>query len=95
VSSNLIRAFCFAPNAKKNNREGFLVVRTSLAAQWEVLDDHFRRHATLVNRFRHAGPNAVVHMWKSQSNEHGDRLSQYERDALVESHCELFGTWPD
>ena len=38
VSSNLIRAFCFAPNAKKNNREGFLVVRTSLAAQWEVLD---------------------------------------------------------
>jgi hypothetical protein len=36
-----------------------------------------------------------VHMWKSQSNEHGDRLSRYECDALVERHCELFGTWPD
>lgn len=70
-------------------------MKTSLAAQWAVLDDHFRHHAKLVARFRHASPDAVVRMWKSQSNEHGDRLSPCERDALIERHCELFGTWPD
>jgi hypothetical protein len=98
-------------------------VKPSLAAQWAALDDHFRQHATLVDRFRHVGPDAVVRMWKCQSNEHGagvprtrkrppeawiagpaifayavnasDRLSQCERDALTERHCELFGTWPD
>jgi hypothetical protein len=37
----------------------------------------------------------AVRMWKSQSSEHGDRLSQCERDALIERHCELFGPWPD
>jgi len=34
-------------------------------------------------------------MWKSQTNEDGKRLSQFERHALIERHCELFGTWPD
>ena len=34
-------------------------------------------------------------MWKSQTNEGGHSLSQFERDALIERHCELFGTWPD
>jgi hypothetical protein len=33
-------------------------------------------------------------MWKSQTNEDGKRLSKFERDALIERHCELFGTWP-
>jgi len=33
-------------------------------------------------------------MWKTQSNEAGERLSQLEREALVERHCEVFGTWP-
>jgi hypothetical protein len=33
-------------------------------------------------------------MWKSQANEKGEPLSQFERDALVERHCELFGGWP-
>jgi len=39
--------------------------------------------------------HAVAPMWKSQTNEDGKRLSQFERDALIERHCELFGTWPD
>jgi hypothetical protein len=34
-------------------------------------------------------------MWISEINEHGECLSQFERDALIERHCELFGTWPD
>jgi len=34
-------------------------------------------------------------MWKTQTNEDGVHLSQFERDALIERHCELFGTWPD
>jgi hypothetical protein len=70
-------------------------VKASLAAQWAVLDGHFRHHAKLVDRFRHASPDAVMRMWNSQTNEHGDQLSQSERDALIERNCELFGTWPD
>jgi hypothetical protein len=70
-------------------------VKASIAAQWAVLDDHFRHHATLVGRFKHASPDAIVRMWKTQTNEHGKRLSHFERDALIERHCELFGIWPD
>jgi hypothetical protein len=33
-------------------------------------------------------------MWKYQMNETGDRLSPFERDALIERQCELFGVWP-
>jgi len=31
----------------------------------------------------------------TKRNEHGIPLSQFERDALIERHCELFGTWPN
>ena len=72
----------------------FAVVKRSVSAQWAALDDHFRHHAKLVNRFRHADVHAVARMWKSQTNEDGKRLSPFERDALIERHCELFGTWP-
>ena len=66
----------------------------SLAAHWAALDDHFQRHAKLIDRFRHAKSDAVARMWKYQINEDGLRLSPFERDALIERHCELFGTWP-
>jgi len=69
-------------------------VKKSLAAQWAALDNHFRRHAKLIDRFRYADADAVARMWKSQTNEDGKRLSPFERDALIERHCELFGTWP-
>jgi hypothetical protein len=61
-------------------------VKGSVAAQWTALDRHFRHHADA---------HAVARMWKSQTNEDGKRLSQFERDALIERHCELFGIWPD
>jgi len=70
-------------------------VKASVAGQWAVLDEHFRHHATLITLFRHATPEAVLRMWKTQRNEHGKCLSPFERDALIERHCELFGTWPD
>jgi hypothetical protein len=69
-------------------------VKASVAAHWAALDDHFRRHAKVVDRFRHADAREVARMWASQRNEAGERLSQYERDSLIERHCELFGTWP-
>jgi len=25
----------------------------------------------------------------------GEHLSQFEREALIERHCELFGIWPE
>jgi len=68
---------------------------TSVAAQWAALDIHFQQHAKIIERFRHASGKAVRRMWKSQTNEDGKRLSQFERDALIERHCELFGIWPN
>ena len=70
------------------------VMATSLAAQWAALEEHFQRHAKLVARFRETGRDAVVAMWKNQINEDGTPLSEFEREALVERYCELFGTWP-
>jgi hypothetical protein len=65
------------------------------ARAWATLEDHFKHHARLVNHFRHVEPAAVVRMCTSRANESGEPLSQFERDALVERHCELFGTWPE
>jgi len=67
---------------------------TSLAAQWAALEEHFQRHAKLVARFRETGRDAVVAMWEGQVNEDGTPLSEFEREALIERYCELFGTWP-
>jgi hypothetical protein len=67
----------------------------SLADHWTALEEHFERHACRVDRFREAGPDAVLRMWKTQTNEAGIPLSRFERDSLIERHCELFGTWPD
>ena len=74
---------------------GYAVMNRSVAVQWAVLDHHFQRHVRMVDRFREAGEEAVVRMWQSQTNEDGDHLSEFERHALVERHCELFGTWPE
>jgi hypothetical protein len=49
----------------------------------------------MVDHFREAGCDAVLSMWRSQTNEDGQRLSSFESEALIERHCELFGTWPD
>jgi hypothetical protein len=67
---------------------------TSHAAQWAALEEHFQRHAKLVARFRETGRDAVVAMWENQINESGARLSEFEREALIERYCELFGAWP-
>jgi hypothetical protein len=69
-------------------------VKSSLAAEWAALDLHFKEHVKLVNRFRGAGGDAVIRMWRSQTKENGESLSKTDRDALIERHCELFGTWP-
>jgi hypothetical protein len=74
---------------------GYAEMNISLAVQWAVLDGHFRRHVKQVNRFREASCDCVIRMWASQTNEDGTRLSQFEREALIERHCELFGTWPE
>ena len=64
-------------------------------AHWLTLDRHFEHHLRIVDRFRQAGPESVRRMWSSQTIEEGKRLSHFERDALIERHCELFGTWPE
>jgi len=64
------------------------------AEVWAQLDRHFGHHALLIGRFRHADRAAVLRMWKAGLNEYGSPLSCFERDALVERHCALFGSWP-
>jgi hypothetical protein len=41
------------------------------------------------------GGLAVIRMWLSQTKEDGERLSQCDRDALIERYCDLFGIWPE
>ena len=67
----------------------------SLADVRQSLEAHFRTHAAAVERFRGANANEVVRMWRTGTNEKGEPLSSFEREALIERHCELFGHWPD
>jgi len=67
----------------------------SIASQWALLEEHFRHHAVIVNRFRDFDPATVVRMWRSGTNEAGHELSRFELAALVERYCELFGCWPE
>ena len=75
-------------------QRGFRDHGDTLAVHWVALDSHFQRHARLVDRFRKSDGKAVLSMWRSQTNEDGQLLSRFEREALIERHCELFGTWP-
>jgi hypothetical protein len=66
----------------------------AIAAAWEGLEEHFECHAALVARFKDACRDSVMRMWESGTNEVGERLTPFEREALVERYCELFGIWP-
>ena len=68
--------------------------RAMLQREWARLEEHFAHHASLVDRFSAAGPPAVLGMVRSGRNEQGQVLSAFEREALVERHCEIFGSWP-
>jgi hypothetical protein len=61
---------------------------------WARLEEHFSYHASLVARFRAADSRAVLGMVRTGQNEQGQTLSAFEREALVERHCEIFGCWP-
>jgi hypothetical protein len=69
--------------------------KPTMQSEWARLEEHFAHHASLVDRFRAAGPPTVLGMAQSGRNERGQILSAFEREALVERHCELFGCWPD
>jgi hypothetical protein len=67
---------------------------SACAPGWAELQDHFRHHASLLRRFERADAKAVARMWKTNRNEVYEPLSAFELEALIERHCELFGTWP-
>jgi hypothetical protein len=69
--------------------------RKSSAGVWERLGAHFGMHAAAVERFRCAGRGEVIRMWREGTNEMGEPLSAFEREALVERYCEIFGRWPE
>ena len=58
-------------------------MKTSIAAHWAALRQHFAYHAMVVDRFRHIDHEAVLRMWKSQTNEDGNRLSQFDPSSTV------------
>ena len=62
---------------------------------WRLLEGHFHDHAALMRRFEKTSAGEVVRLWQRGINEHGDPLSLFERDALIERHCDLFGKWPE
>jgi hypothetical protein len=66
----------------------------NIGHRWALLEKHFQRHALAVRRFASADPAAVAHMWETGTNDAGKRLSQFEREALIERYCEVFGCWP-
>ena len=70
------------------------MVHKSVEAHWFTLGIHFAHEALQVDRFRCVSKRAVRRMWRNQTNEHGEPLTQFEREALIERHCELFGIWP-
>jgi len=65
------------------------------ADPWILLNTHFRHHASLLERFRETGASDVLRMWETGVNESGHALSEFERHALIERYCELFGKWPE
>jgi hypothetical protein len=65
------------------------------AREWRLLEEHFRYHALVVDRFKDANAATVVHMCNTETTEKGECLAQFDREALVERHCELFGRWPE
>ena len=58
------------------------------------LNEHFARHKLMVSRFDGCRAIDVLRMWKTQTNELGHPLSPFEREALIERHCLLFGAQP-
>ena len=56
---------------------------------WQLLEEHFRHHARLVNHFRHADAHAVVAMWKTGTNEAGarSRSSSVMLSSSVTANC--------
>jgi hypothetical protein len=58
------------------------------------LQEHFRLHKLMLDRFQLAGPASVLRMWRTQANELGVPLTAFEREALAERHCLLFGVQP-
>jgi len=68
--------------------------QSSSTATWAHLQEHFRLHKLMLDRFQRAGPAAVLRMWRTQTNELGVPLTAFEREALVERHYLLFGVQP-
>lgn len=64
------------------------------AADWAAQKEDFDYGASLEARFRHCGPDDVIVMWETGTNEHGKRLTRFERQALVERWVCLFNSWP-
>jgi prophage regulatory protein len=66
----------------------------ALAAQWEAQYEAYLRSSAISTRFEDTTPSEVIRMWETCRNERGQRLTQFELEALVERWVGLFGAYP-
>src|SRR5262245_10626569 len=74
--------------------------RTPLERAKRIADDRegmyedWKWNSAVAARFQAADDRAVIAMWEGGKNEKGELLSRFERQALVERWCQLFGFLP-
>jgi hypothetical protein len=66
----------------------------ALATQWSAQQEEHLRSVAVADRFRAATPSEVIDMWERGKNERGQKLTQFEFEALVERWLEVFGAYP-
>jgi len=60
MSAIRITPFCAKLSPFQRPPGGLRAVKASVAAHWAALDDHFRYHATLVDRFSTPMPTQLL-----------------------------------
>jgi len=66
----------------------------ALADRWKAQYEDYLRTAAIASRFKDASPTEVIRMWEKGRNEHGQKLNQFEFEALIERWLEVFDALP-
>ena len=63
-------------------------------AEWDAQHEAFIEQGRLDTRFAKLSPIKILDMWEYRVNEKGQKLTQWETEALVEAFCREFGELP-
>jgi prophage regulatory protein len=88
----------------RNRRKDLTIEEArALADKWHAMGESYQEAQQLASRFADAGPHRVIEMWETgrviddprlPRSRHGQPLSKFEVQALVERWAELFGCLP-